>query len=365
MIVAVDAVGAKHSGAATVLRALLDAALELDWIGQVAVFCSPRGMRDFQLPQSPRLVELEVPSADSGGLGRVMWHRVGLPAAVGRHRAAALLCLSGGGEAPRSVPTVTFIQQSLPFSDEALRTLPLVTRARMAVIKQMMRRSCDRAAAVVVQTATMKESVTAAFALDPTKVHVVEPGPSLPPGGVDGAPAAMSSVPADRRILYVGNASSYKNLGVLAPALASIRLRFPDATLFATLPVGHPLRREPGVVAVGTLGPDELAAYYRAASVLVMPSLVETVGLPMLEAASVATAVVAADRPYARDVCGDTALFFDPLRPDSLALAIGRLLGDTALRTNFGQRGRERALARSAAHPYHQMFQILRGLAKA
>jgi len=52
-------------------------------------------------------------------------------------------------------------------------------------------------------------------------------------------------------------------------------------------------------VGIGQLKTGSLRRVYELATVLVQPSLTETVGLPMLEAMSVGTPVLAADRPYA------------------------------------------------------------------
>jgi glycosyltransferase involved in cell wall biosynthesis len=92
-----------------------------------------------------------------------------------------------------------------------------------------------------------------------------------------------------------------------------------------------------------------------------MPSLVETVGLPMLEAAAQGTPVIAADRPYAHDVCGSAALFFDPLDPLDLAAKVQTLLSEPGLRERMVNDGRENVARRAAARPYDRMVEIALG----
>jgi len=141
--------------------------------------------------------------------------------------------------------------------------------------------------------------------------------------------------------------------------MAVLRRRLPDASLFATVPQEHPIVRADGVHHLPHLPPSTLREAYTLATALVMPSLVETVGLPMLEAASVGTPVVAADRPYARDVCGDAALYFDPLDPESLARQLALILCDETLRLRLAESGHKRAAARSAARPYERLVDLV------
>ena len=94
-------------------------------------------------------------------------------------------------------------------------------------------------------------------------------------------------------------------------------------------------------------------------TVLVMPSLVETVGLPMLEAASVWVPVAVADRPYGHDVCGDSALYHDPHDPLALAIDLKRLLTEETLRRQLRMRGLELADERARLRPYARMIEAV------
>ena len=71
--------------------------------------------------------------------------------------------------------------------------------------------------------------------------------------------------------------------------------------------------------------------------------------------AAAGTPVLAADRPYARDVCEDAALFFDPLDSDALARAAIELLQDAELRQKLVARGYELVARRRAARPYSRL----------
>lgn len=359
LVLAVDGVGAKHGGAATVLLAVVAAALRSSALERVVVFQSPRRMTRFEIEPDSRLERVEVESGETGALGRVAWQESGLGKAVQRAGAAAVLCLGGGGRAPTAA-LGNLVQQSLPFIPEALGRLPWRGRLRMAAFKVALRRSCRAAAVVFVQTPTMRASVATQLRIPERRILVIEPTPdAVEPS--NGAPEleVMRAVPPDRRLLYVGNDSPYKNLEVLPRALRLLRARLGDVRLFVTLPRGHLLAREPGIVPLGYLSEDVLAEAFELATVLVLPSLAETVGLPMVEAMTAGVPVVAADRPYAHDVCGSAARFFDPLAPADLARALEEVASCAELRASLAQDGTNVVARRSRQRPYDRMISEL------
>jgi glycosyltransferase involved in cell wall biosynthesis len=362
---AIDGVGAKHSGAAVVLQELVTAALRNPRIERLVVFTSPRSMCNFDLSGDGRLQQIEIARAERGPLSRLRWLLTGLPAAVGAHEAGALICLGGGGFAPSKVPCLLFIQQSLPFSTEAQERLSWPERVRMRGLAWTMQASARRAALVIVQTATMKRSVMERFQLESSRIAVVEPCASAFPPNTAEAPALkeMRATPPGLRLLYVGNTSAYKNLGALPAAMRRVRATFPGATLFCTVPAGHAIVDGELIRSVGYLDRAALREAYLLATALVMPSLVETVGLPMLEAASLGVPVVAADRPYARDVCGESALFFDPLDSGSLSQALEAVLRDPSLRASLASRGRAQSDRLRTAQPYDRIVVLAADLA--
>jgi glycosyltransferase involved in cell wall biosynthesis len=71
---------------------------------------------------------------------------------------------------------------------------------------------------------------------------------------------------------------------------------------------------------------DELAALYAGASAFVFPSWIEGFGIPLLEAMSHGTPIVASDRGSIPEVVGDAALLVDAEDETQLATALTRVL---------------------------------------
>jgi glycosyltransferase involved in cell wall biosynthesis len=78
------------------------------------------------------------------------------------------------------------------------------------------------------------------------------------------------------------------------------------------------------------LSADELAALYAGAAAFVFPSWIEGFGIPLLEAMSYGTPIVASDRGSIPEVVGEAALLVDAEDAEALASALNRVLTSEA-----------------------------------
>jgi glycosyltransferase involved in cell wall biosynthesis len=102
-----------------------------------------------------------------------------------------------------------------------------------------------------------------------------------------------------------------------------------------------------GVVEVrGAVSDDELRRLYASATLLLVPSTYEGLGLVALEAMAAGAAVVAYDVTGLRDAVGDAGVLVEPGDAASLAAAARTLLDDGARRAELVARARERVIAR-------------------
>ena len=98
-----------------------------------------------------------------------------------------------------------------------------------------------------------------------------------------------------------------------------------------------------GLVELGTIRYAELPAAYAAHDLFVFPSVTETFGHPMAEALAAKIPIVAAGTAINREILGDCARFYTPLRPSELAAAMRRLDADPSEREQMCEQGRRRA----------------------
>jgi glycosyltransferase involved in cell wall biosynthesis len=100
---------------------------------------------------------------------------------------------------------------------------------------------------------------------------------------------------------------------------------------------------EPWVRWLGWLDNSELPAVYSLADGLLLPSLYESVGMPLMEAMAMGCPALTSNRYGTREIAQDAALLVDPESVDDIAHGIVRLLDDKALRERLQQAGRVRA----------------------
>jgi glycosyltransferase involved in cell wall biosynthesis len=89
----------------------------------------------------------------------------------------------------------------------------------------------------------------------------------------------------------------------------------------------------------GWLDAATLAAFYQAAQALLMPSLFESFGLPIVEAMASGCPVVTSNCYGAKEVATDAALLVDPTSVAAIAEGLERVLTDAGLRQQLIERG--------------------------
>lgn len=93
----------------------------------------------------------------------------------------------------------------------------------------------------------------------------------------------------------------------------------------------------------GWMEQEELAVAYSLADALLLPSLFESCGLPIIEAMAAGCPVVTSDRYGTKELARDAAVLVDPESVESIAAGIGAVLDDAALRARLVAAGRERS----------------------
>ncbi len=89
------------------------------------------------------------------------------------------------------------------------------------------------------------------------------------------------------------------------------------------------------IISLGRIPHAEVPAYYKSCNGLLMPTLLETFGLPYIEAMSFKMPIITSDIDFARDICGKAAYYFDPWSPESMKDAILKVKNDAALRDSL------------------------------
>jgi glycosyltransferase involved in cell wall biosynthesis len=159
----------------------------------------------------------------------------------------------------------------------------------------------------------------------------------------------------DRFVFYPAQFWPHKNHLRLIEAFAQVAAREPGLKLVLTgqkrdeyEAVMEAIRGsglEGAVRHLGYIEQADLQAIYHLALVLVMPSLFESVSIPVYEAFQAGTPVAASNILSFPEQVGDAGLLFDPLSSSAIAECITRIAGDPVLARTLAQRGREKMVS--------------------
>jgi len=286
-------------------------------------------------------------------LVRIVWEQLLLPQAVRSRQVDLLHGLA------YAVPLVSSCPMVVTIHDLTFYRFPKTLRpSRRLYLRAATRSAVRRAARVIAVSHQTKEELVHFLHVPPEKVDVIHNGvgeafrPALPDEIARfrkdrGLPA--------RFILFLGTLEPRKNIVSLLEAFARWRKESgPGAgTEGVKLVVAgakgwyferiFALAEELGLAGEllfpGFLPEEELPWWYRAAECFVYPSLYEGFGLPVLEAMACGTPVITSSVSSLPEVAGNAAITVDPGDAGALADAIGRVLGDTALRADMLQAG--------------------------
>ncbi|UCN14219.1 glycosyltransferase [Cellulomonas iranensis] len=216
--------------------------------------------------------------------------------------------------------------------------------------------------ALVASTPVEARELVELYGADPERVHVVEPGVDLDrfrPGGPGARADARRrlGLPTDRPVvLFAGRVQPLKAPDVLVRALGVLRATGRPVPQLVVLggPSGRPTAVRELLALAVTLGVDddvvvrppaprdELAAWYRAADVVAMPSRSESFGLVAVEAQATGTPVLAAAVGGLRTVVDDdvSGRLVPGHDPAVWADAIADALADPGRRARWGEGAR-------------------------
>jgi D-inositol-3-phosphate glycosyltransferase len=274
----------------------------------------------------------------SGQVAHRLKHELSLPMVATFHTLALVKSLRGTPPDPRA--------NGLPVGEE----VPGRVQGETDIIR------C--ADLILASTRDEAGQLDSLYGADPDRIEVLPPGVdhrAFSPGNREDARARLGH-PAGRVLLFVGRIQPLKGLDLAVRALAEID----DAVLWA---VGGPsgadgpaelervqkLAADLGVAERLLILPPrphlELADYYRAADVCLVPSRTESFGLVALEAAACGTPVVAASVGGLRSIVvdGETGLLVEGRDPLEWATAVALLLDDRDLATSMGARASARS----------------------
>lgn len=270
-----------------------------------------------------------------------LWSQVRLPVELARTHADLLFVPSHAvpfvwpGKALTVVHDLAFERHPQAYSASERAYLQLTTR--WAVM---------RCPLLITVSESTKSDLISLYGVKPDRIRVVPLGGGETVARTLAPPSRLAELGLEGQfVLQVGRIEARKNQ---AAALAAVE-RLDGVTLAVA---GHErdealaarLRASSRCRVLGRVDKPTLELLYEHAGAVVVPSLYEGFGLPVLEAMARGKVVVAAATSSLPEVGGDAALYVeDPGDPEALAKSLETALSDKKLRIKVGRLARERA----------------------
>jgi glycosyltransferase involved in cell wall biosynthesis len=335
--------GGRESYARELVPVLLERSSDLELVAFVNRDAGPRLARELGDGVRAVVVPVSARSRSQWALGELAL------VSVAASRAGVELLHSMANFAPawgrfRRVVTIHDLQyRALP------ELLSPPARVATAALVSLAARRADRIIAV---SAAGEQEIVGGLGVERERIDVVPNGVRPPPEPPDTETLRERLVVGRRPVaLAVASNLPHKNLPALLDALALI----PDAGRPLLVIAGYGTDGEQlraraigaGVIAdvrlVGPCTAAELESLYAIADCLVLASLHEGFGLPVLEAMARSLPVACSDIPALREVAGEAALFFDPNVPSQIAGRVCELIEHRELARRMVALGRSRA----------------------
>ncbi len=228
----------------------------------------------------------------------------------------------------------------------------LLSRPMRTGSSMLVRMGARRSDRIVAVSASGREEILTGLGVERDRIDVIPNGVRTPP------PAPSTTGVRERHrlgrrtiVLTVASNLPHKNLPVLIEALAAMGAEErPLLVLAGQGTDGETLRAQTVALGVaedvrllGSVSTEELDSLYALADCLVLPTLHEGFGLPVLEAMARSVPVLCSDIPALREVAGPAALYFDPRVPRQIVVKIAEVTADVGLAMRLGEMGRKRA----------------------
>ncbi|QWV95961.1 glycosyltransferase [Geomonas nitrogeniifigens] len=297
---------------------------------------------NIDIPPNCTAVQRKWPTGFINNALRLLDIHVRLPYMIRKFKAD--ICLTLGDIGPLSLPCrhVLFVHQPMLISEQS----DLSGNCSWSLFKRIyltwhFRASLKSVSALVVQTPVMAEHIARIYGFDAQRIAVIPqpvPGHVLSQGGSFPYHPSITQCVKPLKLLFLARYYSHKNHAVLPSVVTEIRRRNLQNSVQLFLTVDHECtesipylnelcRQDDIVTNLGPISMDEVAGALVASNALFLPTLAESYGLIYLEAMSLGVPILTSDRDFARWMCRDLALYFDPLDPVSIVDAMEEVMG--------------------------------------
>jgi glycosyltransferase involved in cell wall biosynthesis len=348
--IAINALSARIGGGVTYLRNIVPRLARLDADNEYYLFISDESYQSiFESIKIDHMVKV-VKIRTSNLLVRMLREQFLVPFMIRRHKIDILYCPANIVSFFAPCKKILWIQNIDPFVDVKCDTF--LRRIRIRLLGLLTYLSMRAASIVVFSSNFSRRLVFEKTKIKQDKTRRIFLGAEIGAFQKSGGDAPAREFDY---ILSVSNISKRKNYEILIRAYNELRPELRQkyklmlvgdisesyrSRLYDLCPSDE---QRKNIIFCGMLSGEKLTDAYRKATLFVLPSLVESFSLPVIEAMAAGLPVIASNVTCLPEMIGESGVLFNPFDHSHLASRIESVLLDDDLRSDLSSRARHKA----------------------
>lgn len=315
-------------------------------------FVSPRNIIHDELANELNVVE-------HGKMTGHLWEQLELP--VFLRKMGSPLLISPANSSPLGYDNKVVVIHDVSF----LRNPRWFSRKFFYYYRFVVAKASRQALKIITPSEFSKKEVSHLLCIPEDKIEVVYGAASSEPGNDNREITSRSG----RYMLAVSSLDPRKNFdnliaAFIASGIKDIRLIIVGhmSGIFRNKKLSEAVGKNPDIIFTGYISDQELFDLYRKAELFIYPSLYEGFGIPPLEAMACGCPVVVSRASSLPEICGNAAVYVDPLDVDDMKRAICEIVGNSKLRQELIIKGKERVKSFSWNDSAKRLLNIIRGV---
>jgi len=361
MRIAINLTAVKTTGAKNYSSGIMPALGRLAKEDKFLLFLSS-DVADLIRDKIPENFELRITTVTSNVLLRIIWEQVILRRYLREWRADVLFAAFDISPLLSPCPVLLAIRNpsAALLANGSWSSRSIAEKGKAYMHRLLSYLSCKRAHLVLYPSAYAAKLLGGLLRVPPGKRTFVHHGTDYESWSIEREANSVLKeykISSKQYVLFVSAFYFYKYPDLLIEGFARLRSKtskknyklvlvgkIPDITFGKQLQQQvYTLGLENEVLFLGHVPRSHLVVLYQQAAAFVFPTVMETFGFPFVEAMASGTPVICADTEFARELCGEAALYFPAGDSHALAQMLEKVIEEPTVQGYMREAGRCRA----------------------
>ncbi|UUV21271.1 glycosyltransferase [Paenimyroides aestuarii] len=172
------------------------------------------------------------------------------------------------------------------------------------------------------------------------------------------------------RFITLASFEVHKNLTILNKVIPTLISKYPELNVRFVLTIDHQMYEnafsidaKSRIINLGRVDVKKCPQLYHECDALFLPTLIESFSANYPEAMIMERPILTSNYSFAKSICRDAAMYFDPRNPEAVVETIVEIVQNIELRRNLVLKGKKRVLdfgdAKTRASRYLEVLKII------